>query len=375
MTKIFRVRPGILRMRRQPSADARVIERLTAGQAVVRLRDTDPDPWWLVFADVAGRGIFVGYVHSEYLTPVLLPGPGAGASPDSSSPAAPEPSGAAPPSGPSEGQEPGADGDVSGRIGLGVGDVGPGAPVAEPAPVCKDWIQPADRGPRSGATRLSGEPGMRTFALGEPVRPDYPSVHPQGAAPGIIEILRWLDCGNRQHLRWQPADGKTFCNIFTYDVSCLCGVYLPRVWWTDEALRKAQGGQMGGRPQTVRLYAREQGDTVQEVSANALFDWLEAFGEVFGWAAHADVTEAQDAANAGRLVILSAKRNDPRFSGHINIIAPEHGRHRARRQNQKVTLPLQSNAGKSNYTIDQAPNEWWKRGEFKTYGFWSAVPK
>jgi len=85
--------------------------------------------------------------------------------------------------------------------------------------------------------------------------------------------------------------------------------------------------------------------------------------------------EAVCPAEAGHLLILSAKQSDTRFSGHIKIIAPEHGHRQARRQNRKVTLPMQSNAGKSNRTIDQVPNEWWKRAEFKTYGFWSALPK
>ncbi len=74
MTRIFRVRPDTLRLRQHPDAAATIIERLSAGQAVARLRDADPDPWWFVFADVPGRGIFAGYVHSDYLVPVPMPG-------------------------------------------------------------------------------------------------------------------------------------------------------------------------------------------------------------------------------------------------------------------------------------------------------------
>lgn len=369
MTKIFRVRPSILRMRQQPSADASVIERLQAQQAVVRLRDTDPDPWWFVFADVAGRGIYVGYVHSDYLTPVLLPGQDAG-TPPNGTPSYPEPPEAGLRSAPGEEEDPQSD--TGSSVRGGAGNAGLGAPAVGSVPVPKDWVLPADRGPRASAARTSGEPGSRTFALGEAGRPPYPSEHPEGAAAGIVAILRWLDCGDSRHLRWKPAEGKTFCNIYTYDVSYLCGVYLPRVWWNRDALRNAQGEQ----PQQVKIATERQPGTVAELNANALYDWLEEFGEVFGWTRHSDINEAQEAANAGRLAIISAKRRSATLSGHINVIAPEYGSLKAKRENHKVTLPLQSNAGKSNYTIAQTPTAWWKaEEEFKAYGFWSAAPK
>src|SRR5690606_23905876 len=44
----------------------------------------------------------------------------------------------------------------------------------------------------------------------------------------IVETLRV-----ERSPRYQAEPGKTFCNIYAYDVVTALGGYLPRVWWMD----------------------------------------------------------------------------------------------------------------------------------------------
>ncbi len=68
--KIFRVSASGLRLRVQPSTNSEILALLANGQAVARLDGTDHQGWWLVFADVPGDGLFVGYVFAQHLSPV-----------------------------------------------------------------------------------------------------------------------------------------------------------------------------------------------------------------------------------------------------------------------------------------------------------------
>lgn len=72
--KIFRVDATVLNLRVQPSTASGIVTRLRGGQAVARLDDFDHDGWWFVFADTPGDGLYVGYVFSDYLTPVNFAG-------------------------------------------------------------------------------------------------------------------------------------------------------------------------------------------------------------------------------------------------------------------------------------------------------------
>lgn len=73
LNRIFRVNATRLNMRPRPMVEANnLLTQLLKGQAVVRLDELDQNGWWLVFADVAGDGIYAGYVSSQYLTPVNM---------------------------------------------------------------------------------------------------------------------------------------------------------------------------------------------------------------------------------------------------------------------------------------------------------------
>lgn len=49
----------------------------------------------------------------------------------------------------------------------------------------------------------------------------------------IYEIIRWLDVENSK--RYEPSDGKTYCNIYAYDFAYCLGLFIPRIWWTPKA--------------------------------------------------------------------------------------------------------------------------------------------
>jgi hypothetical protein len=89
----------------------------------------------------------------------------------------------------------------------------------------------------------------------------------------------------------------TYCNIFATDVALACGVVLPH-WWRGK-----------------------------ELNANALNNWLENEGKHFGWedlgeARGSNVSAGLQAANQGRLVVLSWE-NIPGHPGHITVMLPQ----------------------------------------------------
>ena len=152
--------------------------------------------------------------------------------------------------------------------------------------------------------------------------------------------------------RYQPGDGKTFCNIYAYDVVTAMGGYLPRVWWTDAAWTKIQGGaeivtleelrrMKKEKEDTSNVVAPEYGVTVSEQNANALTKWMHKTGAEFGWSAAADMEGAQTAANTGSIVILLAANKVASKSGHVSVVLAESNEHqrRARRDHEPGRRP------------------------------------
>ncbi|WP_419898977.1 SH3 domain-containing protein [Roseomonas sp. USHLN139] len=220
----------------------------------------------------------------------------------------------------------------------------------------------ADLGPSEKAKRSST--GARANSVGEPDRPGRPSTEGAGKAAGIVKILDWLDVGDTdKHLRWKGVGGKTFCNVYVYDVCALAGVYIPRVWWTSKALVQLSKGA------TIKAI---YGETVMEMRANYIFNWLVEYGEDFGWERVFDLDALQDGANAGRIGVVCAQRKDMETPGHIQIAAPEHGSHKAKRSGSKVVQPLQSNAGSENFTFGHLSANWYQASKYKQHGFWLA---
>lgn len=87
-------------------------------------------------------------------------------------------------------------------------------------------------------------------------------------AQQIRDVIEWMSVDTVP--RWQPKDGKTYCNVYASDLCHQLGIYLPRQWWRDPATVTRD---------TPLIY----GETTRELSANSLVGWMRARGEEFGW--------------------------------------------------------------------------------------------
>lgn len=204
--------------------------------------------------------------------------------------------------------------------------------------------------------------GGRAYPLGEPGRPARSGRSAESLAQSVTAIVDYLDVASPAHLRYQPRGGATYCNIYATDFAYLCGVYLPRVWWTDRALLRLREGE---KP------AVEYGRTVRELNANALHDWLEDFGPAFGWRREVELTALQAAANVGEVCLIVARRVDLNRPGHITAVVPETGDAKAVRNAQdEVVRPLESQAGTRNVLRAPAANAWWQGSRFQAFAFW-----
>jgi hypothetical protein len=296
-----------LNLRSGPSAGAPRVAVLAQGTELTKIADAPAAGWWQVDADIQGHTVR-GFVNSSF-----------------------------------------------------VAAIAPGLFAAVTA--AAGTIPPADLGPSPSAKRTGT--GGRASAIGEPGRPAPAASHPGGRVAGILAILDWLDVGDSSHVRWQPTNGTTYCNVYCYDVCNIAGIYLPRVWWKHAALVKLQAGQ----PVEVKY-----GQTVDEIRANEIYDWLVEFGGSFGWQRVFDPDPLQTQVNSGMVGIICAQRVDRNRPGHIQIIAPEHGDKQAKRSGGKVTQPLQSNAGSRTFTYDFLGNNWWRGAAFREFGFWVGQP-
>jgi hypothetical protein len=177
----------------------------------------------------------------------------------------------------------------------------------------------------------------------------------------VYKIIAFLDV--ETHARYQRSPKSTYCNIYAYDFCFASQVYLPRVWWTSKTLIEFAKTN-GYSP------APSYGKNVSELNANSLFEWLNEWSDDFGWVRTYDLTELQTKVNEGGVGLICAKRRDLSRSGHITCVIPETPGHAALRSGNKVTAPLQSQAGAKNkkYFVDT----WWIRlaTEFSEFGYW-----
>lgn len=199
-------------------------------------------------------------------------------------------------------------------------------------------------------------PSGRAFPLNEPEQPRRASTNIEKASE-LHSIIDWLEV--EKSARYKPKSGETYCNIYAYDYCYLSNVYLPRVWWTGKAISKLQKGES-----VVPVYDQ----TISELNANSLYNWLSEYGSDFGWRRVVDLTELQNEANIGSVCIMSARRKDLNRPGHICAVAPETTKLNAIRKNDVVTCPLQSNAGASNFRY--GGTVWWTSEKFSGFSFW-----
>lgn len=200
---------------------------------------------------------------------------------------------------------------------------------------------------------------LYAYPLNEPGQPTRDvTAAPSEQVKQLTAIIRHLAVD--KHARYHPKPSATYCNIYGTDYCYLAGVYLPRVWWLSSAIARLKAGH---------AVSPVYGQSVAEVNANSLLIWLKEFGSMFGWKRSFDLTELQNAANAGKVVVIVAQQKQPNRSGHIAVVAPETTNWKAKRSGSKVTTPLQSQAGRTNRQY-WTPPAWWTGSQYKEFGFW-----
>ena len=233
-------------------------------------------------------------------------------------------------------------------------------------------ITPAVRGAQTGivavfAPRRSGTITSRrepagALSLNEPDQPGREGTTPEELRDELAAIIDYLAVDKAAHARYKPRPGATFCNIYAHDYCHLAGAYLPRVWWTQDAIeRLAQGATVEPR----------LGSTIDEQRANDLFRWLRAFGLRFGWRQTGTLTKLQTEVNAGAVGLIVALRTEEGKPGHIAMVVPEVGEKRARRDSSgEVVAALQSQAGATNFRYGTGTLNWWRKEQFADSAFW-----
>jgi hypothetical protein len=206
-------------------------------------------------------------------------------------------------------------------------------------------------------TRTAG-----AHSLNELGQPDRKGTTPQELVTELAKIIDWLAVDKASHKRYRPRDGLTFCNIYAHDYCHLAGVYLPRVWWTQGAIKDLAQGK------AVQPLIE---NTIMEVRANDLFRWLRDFGSDFGWRQTGTLSKSQEATNQGAIALIVARRKQDGKSGHIVMVVPEANNQRARRNSAgEVTAPLQSQAGAVNFRFGTGKLNWWRGDQFAESAFW-----
>ena len=174
----------------------------------------------------------------------------------------------------------------------------------------------------------------------------------------LHRLIRKLDVTHSARYQRTPED--TYCNVYSFDYCFHANVYLPTVWWTDESIEKLERGE-----DLTPVF----NDTVVPCYSNALHDWFLKWGECYGWKRMHSFTEIQQLVNTeGGVGIICAQRKTLGLSGHIVPIVPETGSKKAFRIKDEVIYPLQSQAGKHNYTyFSQKRRDWWNNDLYASY--------
>jgi hypothetical protein len=234
--------------------------------------------------------------------------------------------------------------------------------VINPAPEASGGELPAAYAPIPEGTVVRRSQPAGPQSLNEKGQPARTGGSPDDLRAQLSQIIAWLAVDNPRNLRYAPAGGKTFCNVYAHDYCFLSGIYLPRVWWTGPAIasfaKKNPVSPIVGR-------------TVDEQRANDLFRWLRDYGPDFGWRRTGTTTKLQTEVNQGAIGIIVARRKEDGKSGHIVMVVPENGNDKARRdRNGEITAPLQSQAGAVNFRYGTGRAGWWTSDEFAESAFW-----
>ena len=195
------------------------------------------------------------------------------------------------------------------------------------------------------------------YPLREQGMPDIPLAgrSPLEGQALIRAAVNWLDV--ERSPRYRAHNDQTFCNIYAYDLAYCLGCYLPRVWWSEEAV------QMLLRGKAVKAV---YGKTVFEQNCHALYDWFGRYGYHYNWQPCALPEEMQAHADQGRLVMIVAQPATPGGHGHITAVMP------AEASDRPGDVPVQTQAGRNN--IRRFAGRWWEEpGLYGLCGAWACM--
>lgn len=307
-----RVRATQLNLRSEPRVAASTrLATLSQGTPVVVV-EAAPEPGWVRVRVVLGGQLAQGFVHGDFLEKAT----------------------------------------AAGAKGGKKRAIAPAAAAAIPAVHLQEGRPDIKRTRDGGRAHPLGEPGMSRRAGGTA----------EERARQLLDVVRYLDPENSSHARYAPKTATTYCNIYAYDFCYLAGAYLPRVFWKDAALARLRNGE------TVPV---QYDQTVQELNANALHDWLADHGEAFGWRGTTSLDVLQASANDGEVCLMVAKHVNGNYSGHIVAVVPEHGSLVAARGGEGGVLrPVESQAGRKNHRFTVKPSAWWRGDQFQSFSFW-----
>lgn len=211
---------------------------------------------------------------------------------------------------------------------------------------------------REGLSHITrNNPQGRAYPIGEASAPKRDGTTQEDKVKQLGKIIKWLKVESSS--RYSPTSKHTFCNIYAYDYCYLAGVYIPRVWWKEKALLDLANG---------KKVEPQYNNTIKELNANQLYDWLDEFSADFGWERVFDYDTLQEAANKGMVGIICAKRVDVNRSGHITAVVPETSSKKAVRKDGSVSQPLQSQAGAVNN--EYFTRIWWTHSRYSAFGYW-----
>jgi hypothetical protein len=137
--------------------------------------------------------------------------------------------------------------------------------------------------------------------------------------------------------RYRPRDGKTYCNIFVWDVTSAMCAEIPH-WTTDDGSTAL--------PTTAGAVQR---------NVNAMFHWLQTHGRKSGWS-RVTASEAQAAANRGEPTI-AIWQNSTGGNGHIVMIRPGSITHKGPAAAQAGGILFENRHVKDGF-FDNQPEYW-----------------
>jgi len=210
------------------------------------------------------------------------------------------------------------------------------------------------------ASRLNSQI-MKYTPMSEQDIPYRDLTNPATKRESLAKLIDRLDVV--KNLRYQRTLEDTYCNVYSFDYCHFAQVYLPTVWWTDDALQKILDGK------EVEAVFEE---TVDHIYSSAIHDWFLEWGASFGWKRMHTLEEMQQEVNTnGGIGIICAKRKIKGLSGHIVPVVPETKRKKAYRENGMLIYPLQSQAGKLNYNyFSKARKDWWNHERYSSHVFY-----